>query len=56
MYKMRENCCEAEDIFTSISGNYAGLVETFTLFVVVAGQLKLFAFLIQCITHFNGAA
>lgn len=43
MYKMRENCCEAEDIFTSIFGNYAGLVETFTLFVV-AGQLNYLRF------------
>lgn len=41
---MRENCCEAEDIFTSIFGNYAGLVETFTLFVVVAGPLNYLRF------------
>lgn len=37
---MRENCCEAKDIFTSIFGAREGLVETFTLFVVVAGQLN----------------
>lgn len=32
MYEMRENCSEAQDIFMSISGNYAALVETFTVF------------------------
>lgn len=40
MYEMRENCCKAKDSFTSIFGTRAGLVETFTLFVVVAGQFN----------------
>lgn len=40
MDEMRENCCEAKDIFTSIFGTRTGRVETFFFFVVVAGQLN----------------
>lgn len=44
MYEMRENCSDAWDIFTSIFGNYAALVETFTFVVVVASPINDFRF------------
>lgn len=55
---------EAEDVrdegklqrsagFMSIFGNYAALVETFTVFLLQV-SLIIFVF-IQCIVHFNGA-
>lgn len=42
MHKMRENCCEARDIFTSIL-KLRTPVETFTVFFVLS-QFNYFCF------------
>lgn len=38
MDEMRENCCEAKDIFTSIFGTRTGRVETFFILLLLQGS------------------